>query len=152
MVLQVISIAFTIFVSMALIGYIVGFFLFVTGPMKFSDLRPLLGLFFACTIMLYEIIPRLIGKCPPFTESLFSLSGHYIISAVILSVCLFALSLFSRSLVYIYLWVAECFPIFTKKHILIAHRENKEGEHNDIFYSGRIAGWRNCLSICGAES
>jgi len=102
--------------------------------------------------MLYEFVPRLIAKYPPLIESLFSVSGHYIISATILSVCLLALSLFFLSLVYVYFWVAECFVIFIKKHILIANRENEEEEHNDIFYSGRIAGWWNLLSICGAES
>jgi len=152
MVFQVISIAFVIFVSMVMIGYISGFFLFVTGPMKFSDLRPLLGLFFVCTIMLYEFIPRLIAKYPPSIESLFSVSGHYIIFTTILSVCLLALSLFFSNQVYVYFWVAECFSIFTKKHILTANRENEEGEHNDIFYYSRIASWWNLISIYGEES
>lgn len=149
MAIEFFSMVFAVLVSVVLIGYLLGFFVFVFGPMKPSDIRAILGPFFVCTILIFDVPYIITGEFTAFTKTLFSLSGHYVISTAILSFCLLVILTLYRILVD--LFSSECFPIYTAGSIVIFDRVNEKGEHYDYFLSFCSFAFGDHLSLSGAE-
>ncbi len=113
-----------------LTGYLSGIFLCKSGPMKSSDLRILLGLFFGIAILWIYIKQVFSETIQPITENLFSIASHYMVSWEILSFCLLILSAIIVQLL-VNLGKSKRFPFFMVHSITgnVCNAQNEEGEY-----------------------
>jgi hypothetical protein len=123
---------------MVLTGYLFGIFLLKSNPMKFSDLRKLLGLFYGTPVLWIYINQVLAGSLRPITRSFFSKSGHYIVSHTILSFCLLTIAIIFQILTSS--WQSKCFPYFGEHFIAsaVCNAQNEQGEY--YYYVREIGG------------
>jgi hypothetical protein len=137
MMIFLLLMALYIIIPMVLMGYISGIFLLKSGPMNFSDLRKLLGLFFGIAVLWIYIKQVADESLRPIIENLFSISGHFIVSDVILSFYLLILSIIFQILINPWK-LSKCFPYFLEHSIAdnIRNAQIEEGEY--YFYVGKI--------------
>jgi hypothetical protein len=124
---------FYITIPMILIGVLFGIFLLQASPMRLSDLRNLLGFYRSRSTLV--IIEQVVNRdLEPRIENLLSISGHYIVSHMILSYYLLLLSVFLQLLP----WKSKCFPYFNEHFILanVSNAQNEEEVNNGNFYHG----------------
>lgn len=137
--MMVFALLMTLYITMPVIlmGYISGVFLLKSGPMKFSDLQSLLGLFFEI-IGLWIYVQQVVSQnLRILIENLFSLSGHFIVSEAILSFCLLVGSIVFR--IVMNPWkLSVCFPYLLEHTIAsnVHYAQSEEGE--SYFYVGKI--------------
>ena len=118
-------------------GYISGISLLKSGPMKFSDLRTLLKMFFGVTVLWIYIELVVSGSLRLLTKNLFSLSGHFMVSEAILSFCLLIIPIIFQILINPWK-LLTCFPYFLEHSITgnACNAQSEEGEY--YFYVGKI--------------
>jgi hypothetical protein len=150
MMIFIVLITLYIIIPITLMGYVSGIFLLQSGPMKFSDLQDLLGLFFG-TAIFWIYIKQIVSGCLRLvTENLFAISGHYMVSDAILLFCLLLLSVIFQ--IFTNPWNLRCFPRSIGHFgVSIRNAQEEEEEHNDHFYGTLFYFWRSGLSIYSAE-
>ena len=126
-----------IIVPIVLMGHISGIFLLKSGPMKISDLRRLLGLFFEITVLWIYIELVVSGSLQLLTRNLFSLSGHFMVSEAIVSFCLLIIPVIFQILIN-HWKLLTCFPYFLEHSITgnVRNAQSEEGEY--YFYVRKI--------------
>ncbi|MCC5465389.1 hypothetical protein [Pelosinus baikalensis] len=145
MIVFVLLMTLYIIIPIILMGYISGVFLLKSGPMKFSDLRRLLGLFFGITILWLYVEQVVSGSLRLLTKNFFSLSGHFMVSEATLSFCLFIILIVFQILINPWK-LSICFPNFLEHSIAgnVCNAQNEEGEY--YFYVGKIITTNPCDS------
>ncbi len=128
--------AIYIIVPITITGYVFGVFLFEAGSMRLADLRNLLGLFFSIVLLTIFIQQSIEEGFHSITDSLFSLSGHYMISEAILSLYLLIILIL---LIKTQPWKSRCFPCFIGQFTSndIQNAQMKEEDHYDNARSRR---------------
>lgn|GEM_PF-1890051 len=138
MLMTIVMVLMTIYIiiPMVLTGYLFGIFLLQSSPMKLSDLRKLLGLFYRAPVFWLYINQVLAGSLRPITNSFFSKSGHYIVSPTILSFCFLQITIIFQIMTSA--WQSKCSSNFEFIANAVFNARNKEEEY--YFYVGKICG------------
>ena len=132
-----------IFIPIILMGYISGIFLLKSGPMKFSDLRRLLGLFFGIPVLWLYVEQVISGSLQFSTKNLFSLSGHFMLSEAILYFYRWMRTTIFQSIINP--WnLSKSFPYFLE-HSITGNGSNAQSEEGEYyFYVQKIIKTNKC--------
>ena len=138
MLMTIVMVLMTIYIiiPMVLTGYLFGIFLLQSSPMKLSDLRKLLGLFYRATVFWLYINQVLAGSLRPIANNFFSKSGHYIVSSTILFFCFLQITIIFQIMTSA--WQSKCSSNFEFIANAVFNARNKEEEY--YFYVGKICG------------
>jgi len=150
MLILTLLMTFYITIPLILIGFIFGIFLLQASPMRLSDLRNLLGFYRSHSTLV--IIEQFVNRdIEPRIENLLSISGHYIVSHMILSFYLLLLSVFLQLLTSP--WKSRCFPYFNEHFILanVGNAQNEEEENYGGIYYYRFYSGRSRLPFYNAK-
>lgn len=123
----------TLYITLPILfsGYLFGIFLFQAGSMKYADLQKLLGLFFRVAVLWAYIESVAAGNPSLAIVSLFSLSGHYMVSAAIPCFSLFIMTIILAALIHP--WDSTNFPGFFE-HFTPDHASNAQKEEGERYF------------------